>query len=54
MSHTPRRVEDYTMPFLVMSGVILFFAFWTIAAIGGFPAVLVSALGIDRLIALFR
>lgn len=52
MSSTPRRVEDFTTPFLVTTGVTLFFALWTLAAIGGFPAVLIAALTVDRLISL--
>lgn len=40
----PRRVENYTNAFLVTSGIILFMAFFTIAAISGTAAVLVTAL----------
>lgn len=48
--HHPGRVEDYTGAFLVTLGVILFMAFWTIAAIAGFVWVGLSAILIDRLI----
>jgi hypothetical protein len=47
MYHYPRRVEDYTTPFLWMVGVLLFMVFWTIAAVAGFFWVLISAAGIE-------
>lgn len=43
----PKRVENYTTPFLVMSGLILFMMFWVFAAIWGFMLVVFSALGIN-------
>lgn len=43
MRRYPRRVENYTKPFLVTSGVILFMAFWTLAALAGFVWVIMSA-----------
>jgi hypothetical protein len=45
--HIPRRVENYTRPFLAMTCLILFMGFWTIAATLGYIAVLVSAAVID-------
>ena len=46
----PGRVEDYTQAFLVTVGVILFMAFFTIAAMFGWLWVAVTAAGVDRLI----
>ena len=47
MRQYPKRVENYTMPFLVMAGVTLFMAFFTIAATAGFLWVVMSAALID-------
>jgi hypothetical protein len=47
MYHYPRRVENYTTPFLWMVGVLLFMVFWTIASAAGFAWVLISATGIE-------
>lgn len=52
MRHQPERVQNYTTAFLVMSGVILFMAFLTLAAIKGFTWVVLSAALIDGLIRL--
>ena len=46
----PKRVENYTVPFLVMAGVILFMAFFTIAAVAGFLWVVMSAALIELLL----
>lgn len=46
----PGRVEDYTAAFLVTVGVILFMAFFTIAALFGLAWVLLSALLVERCI----
>lgn len=43
----PKRVENFTAPFLIMSGVILFMMFWVFAALWGFMLVVFSALGIN-------
>jgi len=47
MRHYPRRVENYTNAFLVTSGLILFMAFFTLAATKGFVWVMLSAALID-------
>lgn len=47
----PGRVPDYTQAFLVTCGVILFMAFWTIAALFGWLWVALTATGIDRVLA---
>ncbi len=47
MRQYPKRVENYTNAFLVTSGVILFMAFFTLAATKGFAWVLLSAALID-------
>ncbi|WP_179141919.1 hypothetical protein [Salibaculum halophilum] len=47
MYHYPRRVENYTTPFLWMVGVLLFMVFWTIASVAGFFWVVISATGIE-------
>ena len=39
----PKRVENYTNAFLVTAGVILFMAFFTLAALMGFVWVLLAA-----------
>ncbi len=52
MRHQPERVQNYTTAFLVMSGVILFMAFLTLAATKGFMWVVLSAALIDGLIRL--
>ena len=48
----PRRVENYTTAFLTTAGLILFMAFFTIAATLGFVWVVLSAALIDALIRL--
>ena len=50
MRHDPRRVENYTNAFLMTAGIILFMAFFTIAAIAGIIWVLLSAAFLDGLI----
>ncbi|HKL69183.1 hypothetical protein [Salibaculum sp.] len=47
MYHYPRRVENYTTPFLWMVGVILFVSLWTIASVAGFLWVVISATGLE-------
>jgi hypothetical protein len=47
MRHYPLRVENYTNAFLVTSGLILFMAFFTLAATNGFVWVMLSAALID-------
>ena len=47
MRHYPSRVENYTNAFLVTSGVILFMAFFTLAATKGFVWVFLFAALID-------
>ena len=47
MYNYPRRVENYTTPFLWMVGVLLFMVFWTIASAAGFAWVVISAAGIE-------
>ena len=50
MAYQPHgRVENYTDAFLTTLGVILFMAFWTIAAVMGFLWVMITAYGLDRL-----
>lgn len=46
------RVENYTNAFLAVSGLILFMAFWTLAATKGLIWVLIMAAVIDGLIRL--
>lgn len=46
------RVENYTTAFLVTCGLILFMAFWTLAAVAGIVWVLLSASLLDGLIRL--
>lgn len=43
MRHYPRRVENYTTPFLVSFGVFLFSSFLTLAVLVGFPTALLVA-----------
>lgn len=52
MRHYPNRVENYTTAFLVTAGLILFMAFFTLAATKGFLWVVLSAALIDGLIRL--
>lgn len=49
MSHRepPGRAPDFTTAFLVTLGGILFMAFFTLAALAGFVAVLICAAGLD-------
>lgn len=47
MRRYPSRVEDYTLPFLVTAGLILFVGFFTLAAIKGFTWVVLCAALID-------
>lgn len=53
MSKPPGRVEDYTRPFLVMAGLSLFMSLFTLWAVFGYLASLLTGLGvhlaIDRL-----
>ena len=51
-SRYPQRVENYTNAFLTTAGLILFMAFFTIAATVGFVWVMLSAALIDGLIRL--
>ncbi len=46
------RVENYTNAFLAVSGLILFMAFFTLAATKGFVWVVLTAAGLDGLIRL--
>lgn len=48
----PRAVENYTVPFLVTLGMLLFIALMTISAVAGFVWAAACALVLDRLIAL--
>ena len=48
--HDRSPAPDFTRAFLVTLGLILFMAFWTIAAVAGFLWVLLWALVIDRAI----
>lgn len=43
------RVEDYTDAFLTAFGVLLFMAFWMIAAALGYVWVAITAYGLDHL-----
>ncbi len=52
MRHYPRRVENYTNAFLITSGLILFMAFFTLAAIKGMVWVLLSAALFDGVLRL--
>jgi len=52
MRRFPDRVEDYTSAFLVTAGMILFMAFFTIAATLGIVWVMLSAALLDGLIRL--
>ncbi|NBD30610.1 MAG: hypothetical protein GVY31_11305 [Alphaproteobacteria bacterium] len=54
MYHYPRRVENYTVPFLWMVGVILFMSFWTIASLLGFFWVMLTAAACDLGLRLLR
>lgn len=44
----PRPVENYTGPFLATLGLILFMAFFTIAAVAGFIWVVLTGALIER------
>lgn len=50
MRRYPGRVENFTTPFLVMTGVTLFMAFFTLAATAGVIWVMLAAAFIDCLI----
>ena len=52
MRRYPDRVEDYTNAFLATAGMILFMAFFTIAATVGIVWVMLSAALLDGLIRL--
>lgn len=52
MRQYPARVENYTNAFLSISGLILFMAFWTLAATKGIVWVMLTAAMIDGLIRL--
>lgn len=47
MKPGPRRVENYTTAFLVTAWGILFMAFFTLAALGGLPLVVLAAAGVE-------
>lgn len=53
MPHRPKPVENYTNPFLVMAGVVLFTALFMLWAFFGYVASLATSvlvhLAIDRL-----
>ncbi len=46
----PRAVENFTTAFLAMSGLLLFVALWTLAALAGFLWVGIAAVVLDRAI----
>lgn len=50
--HIPKRVQNYTNAFLGMMALILFMAFWVMAALWGFLSVLLGAAAINALIRL--
>lgn len=50
MRQYPTKVENYTNAFLVTVGLMLFMAFFTLAAIKGFVWVMLSAALIDCVI----
>jgi len=50
MRQYPQAVENYTTAFLVTAGLILFMAFFTLAAVKGIVWVMLSAAGIDAII----
>lgn len=52
MRRYPNRVENYTSAFLATAGMILFMAFFTLAATVGFVWVVLSAVLLDGLIRL--
>ncbi len=52
MRTTHKSVENYTNAFLITTGLVLFMAFFTLAATKGFVWVLLSAALIDGLIRL--
>ena len=50
MRRCPSRVEDYTIAFLVSTGLVLFMGLFTLAATKGFLWVMVAAALIDLLL----
>lgn len=46
----PKEVEDYTKPFLVMFGLLLFMALFAIWAAFGYAVSLLSGVGLNALI----
>ena len=50
MTDRPAAAPNYTNAFLVTSGGILFMAFFTLAALAGFVWVMLTAVGIERVI----
>lgn len=50
MRRYPTTVENYTNPFLVVSALILFMGFFTLAATKGFIWVLLTAACLDAVI----
>ena len=46
----PKEVEDFTKPFLVMFGLLLFMALFAIWAAFGYLVSLLSGLGVNALI----
>ncbi|MBT0959179.1 hypothetical protein IV417_17465 [Alphaproteobacteria bacterium KMM 3653] len=49
-----RSVENYTLPFFVMTGAVLFMAFFMIAAAWGYLALALVVGALDSLIQLLR
>jgi len=43
-------VEDFTTPFLVVTGVLTFFILCTIWAVAGWPMAVLTAFAVDRLL----
>ena len=50
MDERPTRAPDYTAAFLVTTGVTLFMAFFTLAAVGGTLAVAIGVVIVDVVI----
>ena len=48
--HIPRRVEDYTTPFLVSLGVLFFMALFAIWASFGYLTAILIGWGVDSLL----
>ena len=48
--HIPKQVPNFTNAFLGMMGLILFMAFWVMAALWGFLTVVLGAAAINALI----